>query len=133
MSTQNLQTVNHKGSFSFQSFFGLSIDVAVLTGLGTVAAYASTAGGPFSDISNFVSTNFLPAIGTIGVMGGIGYGAIHAFRHDYGRGVLGAAVATGGGFMVAQSSWFASQAGVSAATIGGHVSAFSAVLHFFGA
>lgn len=114
------------------SALAISVDVAVLTVLGTVVAMASTAGGPFSQISNFVSTNFLPAIGSVGVMGGIGYGAIHAFRHKYGEAIVGLGVATAGGFVVGNSSWFSSQAGVSAATIGSHLPVLHSVLHALG-
>ena len=115
-----------------RSFLPIVVDVTILSALGTVAALAATAGGPFSQISNFISANFLPAIGSIGVMGGIGYGAIHAFKHDYGRAVVGLGVATGGGFVVGNSSWFSSQAGVSAATIGGHLPVIHALLHAVG-
>lgn len=111
---------------------GLVADVAILSALGTAFALASTAGGPFGDIENFVTTNFLPAIGAIGVAGGIGYGSIHMFKHDYGRGILGFGTSVAGGFAVAQSSWFSSKAGVSAATIGGHLSAVSSFIHLLG-
>lgn len=132
MSTQQVAQAENRRSFLGRASLGIAADVVVLTALGTVAAVASTAGGPFSQISNFISTNFLPAIGSIGVMGGIGYGAIHAFKHDYGRAVVGLGVATGGGFVVGNSSWFSSQAGVSAATIGGHLSIIHTLLHAVG-
>ncbi len=98
---------------------GFVADVVILSAIGTTIALAST-GGPFSDIEKFVTSNFLPAIGAIGVVGGIGYGGIHLFRHDYGRGIVGFGSAVAGGFAVEQSSWFAQKAGVSAATIGAH-------------
>lgn len=110
-------------------------EVGLMLAVGTGMALASS-GGPFGTISTFVENNFLPAIGTIGVVGGIGYGAIHAFKHDYGRAVVGLGTATGGGIVAAQSSWFSQQAGVSAATIGQHVAAHAAtlasMLHSFG-
>jgi hypothetical protein len=104
--------------------FGLSL-------LGTVAAFAAS-GGPFSAISNFVNMNLLPAVGSVGVAGGIGYGAIHAFKHDYGKAILGVGTAAGGGFLISQSSWVVSQTGISSAVIGAHVPLMAAALHAIG-
>lgn len=95
-------------------------------------ALASTAGGPFATMNTFVNTYFLPGVGAIGVAGGIGYAAIHGFKHDYGKAVVGAGVATGGGIVIKNSSWFASKAGVSAATIGAHLPVAALVLHAIG-
>ncbi|OCX72300.1 hypothetical protein A6M27_02730 [Acidithiobacillus thiooxidans] len=95
-------------------------------------AVASTAGGPFSTMSTFINTYFLPGVGAIGVAGGIGYAAIHGFKHDYGKAVVGAGVATGGGIVINNSSWFASKAGVSAATIGAHLPLAVLTLHAIG-
>lgn len=95
-------------------------------------AVASTAGGPFSAIMTFITTNIVPGVGAIGVAGGVGYGAVHLFKHDYGKGTMGAATAVGGGIVIANSSWFASQAGVSAATIGVHLPLAVLTLHAIG-
>ncbi|MHB8201953.1 hypothetical protein [Acidithiobacillus sp.] len=99
--------------------------------LGTVAAFAAS-GGPFSAISNFINTNLLPAVASIGVAGGIGYGGIHAFKHDYGKAIVGLGTAAGGGFLISNSSWVVSQTGVSSATIGAHAPLLVTALHVFG-
>ncbi|QER46008.1 hypothetical protein [Acidithiobacillus caldus] len=106
-------------------------EVAGLTLIGAGVALASS-GGPFSAIFNFIDQNFLPALGAIGVIGGVGYGAIHAFKHDYGKAVVGLGVATGGGFVVKQSNWFSGQAGVSAATIGHHLTTVEPIVRALG-
>ena len=108
--------------------------VAITTGLslaGTVAALAAS-GGPFSAISNFLNTNMMPGVASIGVVGGIGYAAIHAFKHDYGKATVGMGVAAGGGFIIHNSAWVVSQTGVSSATIGAHLPLLTTALHAFG-
>lgn len=102
-----------------------------LTMLGTAAAMAAS-GGPFGSISNFIQTNFMPAIGSIGVAGGIGYGAIHAFKHDYGKAAVGIGTAAGGGFIISQYGWFGQQAGISAAVIGQHAGLIATLAHGLG-
>ncbi len=102
-----------------------------LTLLGTAVALASS-GGPFGSISNFIQTNFMPAIGSIGVAGGIGYGAIHAFKHDYGKSAVGIGTAAAGGFIIAQYGWFGQQAGISAATLGRHADLIATLAHGLG-
>lgn len=103
---------------------------AVGLGLGLVGGVAmATTSGPFGDIESFVSKNFLPFIGVVGLAGGVGYAGIHAFKHDYGKAGVGVATAGGGGFLVVNSSWFATKAGISAATIGAHAPLAAAVLH----
>ena len=104
--------------------FGLSL-------LGTVAALAA-AGGPFSSMDSFVTNTVLPGVGTIGVLGGLGYGGVHAFKHDYGRSIVGLATAAFGGFVISQSSWVVSQTGISSATIGAHAPLLATALHAFG-
>lgn len=117
--------------------FGIKArDIAVglgLTALGIGVSMAGTA-GPFGAISTFVNTNFLPGVGTIGVAGGIGYAAVHAFKHDYGKATVGLGVAAGGGFFIANSSWVVTQTKMaSAATIGGaHIPLIESALHAFG-
>lgn len=101
---------------------------AGLTAAGTVVALAST-GGPFSAMNTFVSTNLLPGVASIGILGGLGYAAIHAFKHDYGKATLGMGVAAGGGFIVSNSAWVVSQTGVSSATIGAHLPLMATALH----
>lgn len=105
-------------------FFGLSA-------LGAGVAMAST-GGPFGKISSFLNTNFLPGIGAIGIAGGVGYAAVHAFKHDYGKAVVGLGVAAGGGFFIANSSWVQTKTGISSATIGAHLPVIHAALHVIG-
>ncbi|AEK57827.1 hypothetical protein A5904_05690 [Acidithiobacillus caldus] len=95
------------------------------------AALAAT-GGPFASIGNFIQQNFMPAIGSIGIAGGIGYGAIHAFKHDYGKAIVGIGTAAGGGFVIHQYGWFGQQAGIQAATLGGHITVASALGHALG-
>lgn len=102
-----------------------------LSALGMGAALAST-GGPFGKISSFLSTNFMPGIGAIGVAGGVGYAAVHAFKHDYGKAVVGLGVAAGGGFFISNSSWVQTKTGISSATIGAHLPVIHAALHAFG-
>ncbi|MBU2834726.1 hypothetical protein HF673_02745 [Acidithiobacillus thiooxidans] len=112
-----------------------ALQAAALTVVGAAfpaIALASTAGGPFSTMNTFVDTYFLPGIGAIGVAGGIGYAGIHGFKHDYGKAIVGAGVATGGGVMINNSSWFATKAGVSAATIGAHLPIAVLALHAIG-
>jgi len=92
----------------------------------------AASGGPFGDISNFVQQNFMPFIGSVGVAGGIGYGAVHAFKHDYGKAAVGIGTAAGGGFLIAQYGWFGQQAGIQAATLGGHITAAVALGHALG-
>lgn len=107
----------------------------VLVGLGATAfagAALAASGGPFGAISNFIQTNFMPAIGSIGVAGGIGYGAIHAFKHDYGKAAVGIGTAAGGGFVISQYGWFGQQAGISAATLGQHAPLISTIAHGLG-
>lgn len=106
---------------------------AVGLGLGLVGGVAmATTSGPFGDIESFVTKNFLPFIGVVGLAGGVGYAGIHAFKHDYGKAGLGIATAGGGGFLVMNSPWFAGKAGITAATIGAHVPLVVATLHGFG-
>ncbi|WP_226827514.1 hypothetical protein [Igneacidithiobacillus copahuensis] len=102
-----------------------------LTLLGTAAALAAS-GGPFGSISNFIQTNFMPFIGSVGIAGGIGYGAIHAFKHDYGKAAVGIGTAAGGGFIISQYGWFGQQAGISAAVIGQHAGLFTTLAHGLG-
>ena len=98
---------------------------------GTVAALAAS-GGPFSAISNFINTNMMPGVASIGIAGGLGYAAIHAFKHDYGKATMGMGVAAGGGFIVSNSQWVVSQTGVSSATIGAHLPLITTALHAVG-
>ncbi|OCX68129.1 MULTISPECIES: hypothetical protein [Acidithiobacillus] len=111
-----------------QVLFGL----ALFGVLGLETAMASS-GGPFGKISNFIQSNFMPFIGSVGIAGGIGYGAVHAFKHDYGKSAVGIGTAAGGGFMISQYGWFGQQAGISAATLGGHVALMAPFLHLLGA
>ncbi len=61
------------------------LKAAVGIGALVVAEAAMAAsGGPFAKISTFIQSNFMPFIGSVGIAGGIGYGAVHAFKHDYG-------------------------------------------------
>jgi hypothetical protein len=103
-----------------------------LLAVGTVAAMAASAGGPFSAMNTFMNNVLLPGIGGLGVAGGIGYAAVHAFKHDYGKSAVGAGVAVAGGLVMKNSTWFQSQAQVSAATIGHHVPLIAAALHAVG-
>jgi hypothetical protein len=106
--------------------------------LGVGVAFASigvamaASGGPFGDISNFIQSNFMPFIGSVGVAGGIGYAAVHAFKHDYGKAGMGIGTAAGGGFLISQYGWFGQQAGISAATMGQHISTLAMVAHGLG-
>lgn len=106
-----------------------------LTLLGTVAALASS-GGPFGTIQTFLNNDLLPGVAGVGVLGGLGYASIHAFKHDYGKAVVGMGVAAGGGIIVKNSSWLETKAQVSAATIGHHlplaITALHATLHAIG-
>lgn len=97
---------------------------------GDVAMAATS--GPFGKINTFIQSNFLPFVGSVGLAGGIGYGAIHAFKHDYGKAGVGIAAAAAGGFMVVNSPWFATKAGVTAATLGAHVPLVVMALHSVG-
>ena len=98
---------------------------------GTAVALAAS-GGPFGAISNFINTNFMPGVGSIGIAGGIGYAAIHGFKHDYGKAIVGLGTAAGGGFLISNSAWVVSQTGVSSATIGAHVPLITTALHAIG-
>lgn len=102
-----------------------------LTLAGTAAALAAT-GGPFGDISNFIQQNFMPFIGSVGVAGGVGYGAVHAFKHDYGKAAVGIGTAAGGGFLIAQYGWFGQQAGIQAAVLGQHAGLLATLAHGLG-
>ncbi|MHB8249610.1 MAG: hypothetical protein ACYDCX_12105 [Acidithiobacillus sp.] len=108
-----------------------SATVLGLSLVGTVAAFAAS-GGPFSAISNFLNTNMMPGVASIGIVGGLGYAAIHAFKHDYGKATMGMGVAAGGGFIVRNSQWVVGQTGVSSATIGQHLPLMVTALHAFG-
>lgn len=121
------QTTSHAGlNRKWQVLAG-----AGLTLLGTTAALASS-GGPFSNISTFINTNFFPAIGSIGIGGGIAYGAIHAFKHDYGKSIVGIGTAAAGGFVISQYGWFGQQAGISAAVLGQHAGLLTTLAHGLG-
>ncbi|MGC9216493.1 hypothetical protein [Acidithiobacillus sp.] len=102
-----------------------------LTLLGTAVALAST-GGPFGAMTNFLKTDLMPGIAGVGVLGGIGYAAIHGFKHDYGKMAVGGGVAVGGGLVASNSSWFVSSSGVSSATLGAHVPLIVTALHALG-
>ncbi|WP_436395074.1 hypothetical protein ACSDBR_10125 [Acidithiobacillus ferriphilus] len=102
-----------------------------MTLLGTATAMAA-AGGPFGAISNFIQQNFMPFIGSVGVAGGVGYGAIHAFKHDYGKAAVGIGTAAGGGFVISQYGWFGQQAGIQAAVLGQHAGLLATVAHGLG-
>lgn len=102
-----------------------------LSALGIGVALASS-GGPFSAMSNFLDQDMMPGVASIGIIGGIGYAAIHAFKHDYGKATVGMGVAAGGGFVVKNSSWFTQQTGISAATIGHHAPLIATALHALG-
>jgi len=102
-----------------------------LTLVGITAALASS-GGPFGAISNFIQTNFMPFIGAVGVAGGVGYGAVHAFKHDYGKAAVGIGTAAGGGFLISQYGWFGQQAGISAAVLGQHAGLIATLAHGLG-
>jgi hypothetical protein len=102
-----------------------------LTLAGTAAALAAN-GGPFGDISNFIQQNFMPFIGSVGVAGGVGYGAVHAFKHDYGKAAVGIGTAAGGGFLIAQYGWFGQQAGITAAVLGQHAGLLATLAHGLG-
>lgn len=112
--------------FTKQAAWTLGLMVA-----GTAVAMAST-GGPFGAIESFINTNFLPGVGSIGVAGGIGYAAIHGFKHDYGKMTVGLGTAAGGGFLISNSSWVVSKTGMSSATLGAHVPLIHMALHAFG-
>ncbi|WP_226834014.1 hypothetical protein [Acidithiobacillus ferrooxidans] len=102
-----------------------------MTLLGTATAMAA-AGGPFGAISNFIQQNFMPFIGSVGVAGGVGYGAIHAFKHDYGKAAVGIGTAAGGGFVISQYGWFGQQAGIQAAVLGQHAGLLATLAHGLG-
>ena len=102
-----------------------------MTLLGTATAMAA-AGGPFGAISNFIQQNFMPFIGSVGVAGGVGYGAIHAFKHDYGKAAVGIGTAAGGGFVISQYGWFGQQAGIQAAVLGQHAGLLATMAHGLG-
>lgn len=106
-------------------------EVIGLSVIGTVAAMAAS-GGPFSAMTNFLKTNMMPGVATIGILGGLGYAGIHAFKHDYGKATVGLGVAAGGGFIISNSAWVVSQTGVSSATIGAHLPLMVTALHAFG-
>ena len=109
-----------------RSAYGLGLSL-----LGTAVALAAS-GGPFSAISDFVNKNFMPGVGSIGIAGGIGYAAIHAFKHDYGKATVGLGVAAGGGFLISNSNWVVSQTGITSATIGAHLPLITTALHAIG-
>ena len=117
-----------KKKFAFKSAVIRTTAGLGLSLLGTVAALAAS-GGPFSAISNFLNTNMMPGVASIGVVGGVGYAAIHAFKHDYGKATVGMGVAAGGGFIINNSAWVVSQTGVSSATIGAHLPLMVTALH----
>lgn len=102
-----------------------------LTLVGTVAAFASS-GGPFPAMETFLNNTMLPGVASIGVLGGLGYAGIHAFKHDYGKATVGLGVAAGGGIIIKNSSWVVQQTGVSAATIGHHLPLAITALHAIG-
>ncbi|MHB1707114.1 MAG: hypothetical protein ACYCSH_13900 [Acidithiobacillus sp.] len=110
---------------------GLALAGLGLTLVGTATALAAS-GGPFGNISNFVQQNFMPFIGSVGMAGGVGYGAIHAFKHDYGKAAVGIGTAAGGGFLIAQYGWFGQQAGISAAVLGQHAGLIATLAHGLG-
>lgn len=103
-------------------------EVLGLSVLGAGAAMASS-GGPFGDMTNFLQQNMMPGVAAIGIIGGVGYAAVHAFKHDYGKATVGMGVAAGGGFVIKNSSWFSQQAGISAATLGHHAALIIPALH----
>lgn len=107
--------------------------IATLVGLSLLpaVAFAST-GGPFSAMTNFLKTNMMPGVAAIGILGGLGYAGVHAFKHDYGKATVGLGVAAGGGFIISNSAWVVSQTGVSSATIGAHLPLLATALHAFG-
>ena len=116
-----------------RGFWKSALPVLVGVGMAMVADVAMAAsGGPFGDISSFIQNNFMPFIGSVGVAGGIGYGAVHAFKHDYGKAAMGVGTAAGGGFLISQDAWFGQQAGVTAATMGAHVSTLALIAHGLG-
>ena len=120
-----------KKKVAFKAVVTRSAIALGLSLVGTVAAFAAS-GGPFSAISNFINTNMMPGVASIGIVGGLGYAAIHAFKHDYGKATMGMGVAAGGGFIVSNSQWVVSQTGVSSATIGAHLPLLTTALHAFG-
>lgn len=120
-----------KKTFAFKSAVIRTTAGMGLTLLGTVAAFAAS-GGPFSAITNFLSTNMMPGVASIGILGGVGYAGVHAFKHDYGKATVGLGVAAGGGFIINNSSWVVSQTGVSSATIGAHLPLMVTALHSLG-
>jgi len=122
-----------KKKVAFKAVVTRSAIALGLSLVGTVAALAAS-GGPFSAISNFVNTNLLPGVAGVGIVGGLGYAAIHAFKHDYGKAVMGVGVAAGGGFIAnsSNSQWVVSQTGVSSATIGAHLPLITTALHALG-
>jgi hypothetical protein len=117
-----------------KGFWKSALPVVAGVGVALVAGVAmASSGGPFADFfNNFLTGELAPSIGAIGVAGGVIYGGIHAFKHDYGKAGLGLATAAGGGFVIHQFGWFGQQAGVSAATLGGHVAMLSAFAHALG-
>lgn len=102
-----------------------------LSALGIGVALASST-GPFSAMSTFLTNDMMPGVASVGILGGIGYAAIHAFKHDYGKATVGMGVAAGGGVVVKNSSWFVTQTNISAATIGHHAHLITAALHAIG-
>ncbi|MGC9217726.1 MAG: hypothetical protein ACP5FM_13765, partial [Acidithiobacillus sp.] len=82
-------------------------------------------------ISTFIQTNFMPAVGSIGIAGGVGYAGVHAFKHDYGKAAVGVGTAAGGGFLISQYGWFGQQAGISAATLGQHAGLIATLANGF--
>lgn len=120
-----------KKKVAFKAVVTRSAIALGLSLVGTVAALAAS-GGPFSAMDNFVKTNMLPGVATIGILGGLGYAGIHAFKHDYGKATMGMGVAAGGGFIVSNSAWVVSQTGVSSATIGAHLPLVTTALHALG-
>ena len=120
-----------KKKFAFKAVFTRSAIALGVSLAGTVAAFAAS-GGPFSAIQNFLSTNMMPGVASIGILGGLGYAAIHAFKHDYGKATMGMGVAAGGGFIVSNSQWVVSQTGVSSANIGAHLPLIATALHAVG-
>jgi hypothetical protein len=133
--TQDVETVeivkNGSKVSKARKFAMRTAQIALIFGVGTVAALAAT-GGPFSAITNFATTTVLPGVGGIAVLGGVGYAGIHAAKHEYGKGVVGLTSAGAGGFMIAKASWLVSQTGITTATIGHHLSLVVTAMHAIG-
>lgn len=113
----------------FRKVLPYAVGVAAMAVAGVALA---SSGGPFGAISQFIQSNFMPFIGSVGVAGGIGYAGVHAFKHDYGKAGMGVGTAAGGGFLISQYGWFGQQAGISAATLGGHVATLAVFRHALG-